>query len=122
MTESSIRLRRHTDGSVALNLVSALWLVTIPNQWSTCWVTDEDVFGAGWSELFVADLPEPDYTVQWIACWDLHAGGEMTVDTGTGELETPHLHTGEQARSDALKMLAAVAACEKYRAEREATT
>jgi hypothetical protein len=118
---SEIRVRRHTDGRVALCFESDQYHWRIFKRSA---VSDRMGFagselgplGDGWSELLVAELPEDDST------WDLSAIGEFVahreghVDIG-GILFEP-----ERIRSDALKMLAAVATCEKYRAERETTT
>jgi hypothetical protein len=127
-----IRLRRHPDGRVAL------W--THPSVGRYPWscgetgqsLTENEVSGPGWVELLVTELPEPDgsadavndggedvKTPQWTASW-----GE-TVTAWIEGVETPVWELKEDLaviRSDALKMLAAVAACETYRAEREAKT
>jgi hypothetical protein len=81
--------------------------------------------------LLVAELPEPDGSVNAVG-----SDGEDTTTpywkTSWGEsvtawidgVETPVWELQEDLdviRSDALKMLAAVAACERYRAEREKT-
>lgn len=113
-----IRLRHHTDGHVALCVMPGVWTITRGGPGNFVKLNDEYVFGPGWSELLVAELPEPDYELDGVEVWDLHTG-EMTIDHRSGELETPHLHAVDQLRSDALKMLAAVAACERYQVERE---
>lgn len=117
-----IRLRRHTDGRWAVQTVDppSHWVLYEPPGPGgyTRHVYIDEVSDPGWSELLVAELPEPDYELDGVEVWDLHTG-EMTINHRSGELETPHLHAVDQLRSDALKMLAAVVACEKYQAERE---
>lgn len=129
-----IRVRRHADGRIAL-----LAEPDDPNPWLVSgtrrslarilWAVEADVTGDGWSELFVAELPEPDgqtdavnsdgedvTTPYWKTSW-----GESVTAWIEG-VETPVWELCEDLeaiRSDALKMLAAVAACEKYRSERE---
>ena len=129
------RIRRHTDGRVALCFE--------PESDQDHWRIFEErprycftgsiigPLGEGWSELFVAELPELD---NWIAC-DGDDGEDArtpTWRTSWGEsvtawiegIETPVWELTENLdaiRADALKMLAAVAACERFRAEREAT-
>lgn len=119
---SEIRVRRHTDGRVALHIDGA-WL-SIPGEWhkDASWCT-----GPSWSELLVAELPEPDgwtdavddngedvKTPLWRTSW----GESVTqwieiVETPVWELKSD---LGE-VRTDALKMLAAVAAYERYQQE-----
>lgn len=117
MTETGnqpIRLRRHVDGRVALG-THGVWVVLPGENW---WRKDDSrCSGDGWSELFVAELPEPDYyeLKNIRMAWNLHTG-ELTVGELDGELQSPYPHTLDSLRSDALKMLAAVAACEQYRA------
>lgn len=117
----SIRLRRHTDGRLAV-FRDGMWLITsVPPVTSyPSWFHDDRLCsGPGWSELLVAVLPEPDRSVRNIRmAWTL-CTGELTVGHLDGELESPYPHTVDSLRSDALKMLAAVAAWEQYRARRE---
>lgn len=117
-----IRLRRHTDGRVALSQVPDRWKCFDNSSTAIPWSPkNEHVSGPGWSELLVAALPEPDRSVRNIRmAWTL-CTGELTVGHLDGELESPYPHTIDSLRSDALKMLAAVAACEQYRAQQEAT-
>ncbi len=67
----------------------------------------------GWSELFVAELPEPDGWRGDTPFWQSSGGATLSAhpDTDPDEMDP--------VRADALKMLAAVAVCEKYRAERK---
>lgn len=117
-----IRVCRHTDGRVAV----CAGLADEPYRWFV-WpphgrLTDEHVTSDGWSELFVADLPEPD---GWLAgdnaafpFWETTTNHLEVED---GELDDLNGHDADTLRSDALKMLAAVDACEKYQAERDVT-
>lgn len=122
-----IRVRRHTDGRVALCIQTDgcyRWASWDFNDRYTEYklLTDDDVAGDGWSELLVAELPEPDYTLQNVRQkWVLRTG-ELAVGQLDGHLECSYPHTANTLRSEALKMLAAAAACERYRAGREATT
>jgi hypothetical protein len=116
-----IRVRRHTDGRVALQVPADRSAWSVVKGGGQRWVHQDYVVGDGWSELLVAELPEPDDD----ACgtvWNTDAGS-LYVDGGEisrFRFEDP-LNV-DTLRSDALKMLAAVAACEKYRHERETTT
>lgn len=59
---SPIRVRRHTDGRVAL-FHRNRWLITeIPGQsiYPVERDDDRDCSGEGWVELLVTELPEPD--------------------------------------------------------------
>lgn len=59
-----IRLRRHTDGRVALSLVPDRWKCFDNSSTAIPWSPkNEHVSGPGWSELLVAELPEPDATL-----------------------------------------------------------
>lgn len=128
---SPIRLRRHTDGRLAV-FRAGMWLITsVPPVTSyPSWFHDDRLCsGPGWSELLVAELPEPDGHGDVVgdngenaqAPWWYTKHGTYTAwhegvedDWGLQEDETL-----DDVRSDALKMLAAVTACEQYRAERE---
>lgn len=129
-----IRLRWHTDGRVAISGPSGYWLV-IGAQGH--WVANEPyVSHSGWSELLVAELPEPDghepdqaSTPRWTPerfAFTLKAYPDEVIVTHIGDMysATAHYKTDAQLaelRADALKMLAAIAACEQYRAQRETT-
>ncbi len=125
-----IRLRRHNDGHVALNRGESYpgsgdtWEMLDfpePNRGAR-YLSNGDVSGPGWSELLVAELADPDgWDGDGAPYWDcIYAdrivlrGGDLVDDAGMRE-------SPEDVRSDALKMLAAVTACEQYRAERETT-
>jgi len=114
------RLRRHTDGRVAICVVPHSWRV-LAARVPSYWVRDSDVSGEGWSELLVAQLPEPhgyiemDGAPYWagddtLPSWVAYPDG---VETETGEVIP-----AEEIRSDALKMLAA-AAYERFRTPRD---
>lgn len=87
-------------------------------------LADHEVSGPGWCELLVAELPEPDGHIEmdrapyWAAdhdtlpSWVAYQDG---VETETGEVVP-----ADELRMDALKMLAAAAACERYRTEQDA--
>lgn len=126
-----IRLRRHTDGRVAIQVPTDRTAWSVVAGGGQNWVHERHVTGDGWSELLVAELPEPD---DWANCvgdkgedaqiprWScayvhsLYAWNEgVEVDGGLRE-------DLDAVRSDALKMLAAAAACERYRVEREAVS
>lgn len=127
---SEIRLRRHIDGRIAISTELAegpyRWIVWPPHGR----LTDEHVTGPGWTELFVAKLPKPDDEISTpdrkgadvnTPTWKLSFGESVTawiegVETPVWELREEDL---SNVRSDALKMLAAVAACERYRAEQK---
>jgi hypothetical protein len=58
-----IRLRRHTDGRVAIEYKPQWWVLIKldPNAaYPVRDVSEKYVIGNGWSELFVTELPEPD--------------------------------------------------------------
>ena len=128
-----VRLRRHIDGRVALQLGDKgplPWCIFDRGEYPHfSW---EDVSGPGWSELFVAELPKPDGEVDAVDSngedtktpfWKTSWGESVTawidgVETPVWELQEDH----GVIRADALKMLAAVAACERYRTERKTTT
>lgn len=128
---SDVRVRRHTDGRVAVCTELAdgpyRWLVWPPYGR----LTDEHVAGEGWSELLVTELPEPDgwadvvnddgYDVM-TPYWNISPGCQATAwatgveigDPGDGELQEDLT----RIRTEAFGLLAAVDACERYRAER----
>ncbi|MGH3477894.1 MAG: hypothetical protein ACRDQD_13760 [Nocardioidaceae bacterium] len=95
-------------------------------------MVESELSGDGWSELFVAELPAPIGSVDCVndngddtrtPLWHTSWGESVTawiegVETPVGELR----ENLDAIRSDALIMLAAVAACERYRAGREATS
>jgi hypothetical protein len=123
-----IRVRRHTDGRVAYLAEpddSNPWLVYMPwpiltPHGNTLWAEERDVSGDGWSELLVAELPEPDATPS--ANTQIWTIDDDWLAVEHGEFINNGLaRDPDQTRAEALKMLAAVAACERYRAEREAT-
>jgi hypothetical protein len=101
----SVRLRRHTDGRVAvctgLSAGSAYpWFVGLPYGR----LTDEHVSGPGWSELLVAEQPEPDHHCEGV----FHDVDDATI---------------EELEFDALNLLAAIAehrrCCERERVSQE---
>lgn len=125
-----IRLRRHTDGRVALSLTSASWFVAAPyqNQRDAGWVAGYDVAGPGWSELLVAELPEPDGYRRPSAddpFWALsfasqqltaHAGEVSVMYTDGIDVAYARYRTQQELddlRADGLRILAAVAACDQ---------
>lgn len=117
---SPIRLRRHTDGNIAISRGTRWHII---GALSHPWVDELDVFGPGWSELLVAALPEPDYvgeasTPNWVTS----DGTRITAHSNSLTINHDDRHDVELVGIDALKMLAAVTACEQYRAQREATT
>lgn len=63
-------MRRHTDGRVAIKQGEKHWHTT--DMSSPWWVSENDVFGEGWVELLVTELPEPDATLSRAAqLWSL---------------------------------------------------
>jgi hypothetical protein len=115
-----VRLRQHTDGSIAVSR-GGRWCLM--GESMNPWVDELEVTGPGWSELLVAELPEPDgwaatRTPYWETGRDTYTAWTDGVEDADGLNEGTDL---EWLRAEALKMLAAVAACERYRAEREAT-
>ena len=67
MTEQPLRLRRHTDGRIALREEpDGQWLVVVPGYIRTsrrpvyCRVDDPVIRDPGWSELAVVELRDPD--------------------------------------------------------------
>lgn len=121
---SDVRVRRHTDGRVAVKLAAGPWHM-VYGWLSEQYPSQDEINGSGeWSELLVAELPEPDdvLPITDAPCWDTTYIGPLVVENGA--ISDPSLGSdfgkdGEALRSDALKMLAAVAACERYRAEQE---
>lgn len=61
---SDLRVRRHTDGRVAIEHRPRWWVVIRLEDDSAGLrdASEEYVSGEGWSELLVAELPEPDGT------------------------------------------------------------
>jgi hypothetical protein len=117
-----VRLRRHSDGRLAV-FRDGMWLITsVPpvTSYPTWFHDDRLCSGDDWSELLVAELPEPDGHLDDVPYW---SSGHNTLPSWVAY---PNLVEGEngvmgdpdELRSDALKMLAAVAACEQYRASR----
>jgi hypothetical protein len=117
VSDNPIRLRRHTDGRVALRTATPYvfqWFSSGPD--GTRWLTDEDVFNPDWSELLVAELPEPDGHIEMDGAPYWNGSDDMPsfvayqdgVETEVGEIVSAGL-----LRAEALKMLAAVAACER---------
>lgn len=117
------RLRRHTDGRVALSLVADRWKCFDSSSTAIPWsAKHEHVSGPGWSELLVAVLPEPDgHFKTGEPYWNAFDGLPEFVARSDSRIETMHgaVESPVGIRLSALKMLAAVAACEQYR---EATT
>jgi hypothetical protein len=108
-------VRRHTDGRVAISRGGRWHTVSAQHPW----VDELEVSGPGWCELLVAELPEPDGHIEmddapyWNGPDDMPSfvAYEDGIETEAGEIVTAH-----ELRADAMKMLAAVAACERYRA------
>jgi hypothetical protein len=59
-------VRRHTDGRAALQVPADRSAWSVVKGGGQEWVHQDYVVGDGWSELLVAELPEPDH----------HADGE----------------------------------------------
>lgn len=110
MSGKPIRLRRHADGRVALSIDGA-WL-TIPGEWRK---DDLRCAGPGWSELMVAELPESDDPVEPL--WTVSRGVELSAYTEGVLIGGVLFQDIDILRIDALKMLAAINACERYRQE-----
>jgi hypothetical protein len=120
-----IRLRRHTDGRVAIRLPKSEWLTfrSLDFGHECVPITERSISGPGWSELLVAELPEPDYvgeasTPNWVTS----DGTRIAAHRNCLVIDHDDRYDVELVHIDALKMLAAVAAFEQYRAQREATT
>lgn len=126
-----IRLRHHTDGHVALCVMPGVWTITRGGPGNFVKFNDEHVSGPDWSELLVAELPEPDgrhcVNGRISPQWKLSNGHEVAALTEgvqvTNEWTEALSCTGgigfDEVRMDALKALAAIAACERYQVERE---
>jgi hypothetical protein len=142
------RLRCHTDGRVAYLaepgdpnpwLVYMPWPILTPHG-NTLWAEEADVSGDGWSELFVAELPDAEHhadgvddkgndTVasQWEVNYLRDVDGILTSWTNGVEIEGVFYDVEdgmlEYLESDALKLIAAIAGHRQCaeRAEREAT-
>lgn len=125
---SDIRLRRHTDGRWAVHDHRGGWWVSDdapggpPILMSAADVRDRD----GWSELFVAKLPEPTketVTVLGVrrvtfgpVTATINPDGGSWIGNGVFLWGNPQL-----ARETAAGLLAATDVCERYRAAREET-
>jgi hypothetical protein len=115
---SDVRVRRHIDGRFAVWIRPMHWIIANPARshltgWLNPIATDEEVSAEGWSELLVAELPEPD------GCeggWLLSNGVDLTAEPGGVSFDGDDPVPLDVWRADALKMLAAVAACERHRA------
>jgi hypothetical protein len=130
---SPIRVRRHTDGRVAYLAEpddSNPWLVYMPwpiltPHGNTLWAEERDVSGDGWSELLVAELPEPDHHAdgedehgnatlasQWEVNCFRAVDGILTAWTNGLEIEGVFYDGDETAldemEKDCLKLLAAI--------------
>lgn len=116
-----LRVCCHTDGRVAIKLGSDPWCIV-------GYLVGNNVSGDDWSELFVTELPDPDGWTNTVGddgensrtpYWTTRRG---TVTAWTDGVDDDWGLNEEISglRVDALKMLAAIAACERYRAEREA--
>lgn len=57
---SGLRVRRHTDGRVAISRNPHIWRV-LDDVNRSRWADDGDVSGDGWSELLVTELPRTDH-------------------------------------------------------------
>lgn len=112
---SPIRVRRHVDGRVAVCLRGEADAWIAMSHWApTVGLADADVEGDHWTELLVAELPGADgENNQGVSYWD------TSVDRLFSD-GPPNYANFDELRADALKMLAAVAARERHRAEREA--
>jgi hypothetical protein len=122
----SIRLRQHSDGCVALSVIAGYWTIIKATYLAVPVCKDSHVSGEGWSELFVTKLPEPE---GWTECigidgedsqvpyW-LTRRGSVTAWTD-GVQDDWGLQEGREiddARAEALSMLAAIAVHERFRA------
>ena len=119
---SDVRVRRHTDGRIAVCTELAdgpyRWLVWPPYGR----LTDEHVAGEGWCELLVAELPEPDDTITTELGMRRVSFGRITANIADGYQSIDNemcIWNVDGARRTALNLLAAVDACERYRAEQE---
>lgn len=116
-----IRVRRHTDGRVALN-AHGLWVVIPGENWFR--KDDSRCSGHGWVELLVTELPKPDGNceIDNAPYWNAGDGmpGFVAYEDGI-ETENGEIVASDLMCADALKMLAAVNACEKYRTGQETT-
>lgn len=126
-----VRVRIHTDGRLAVLRGEPTWYgwCVFDHLNETVWEEERKVSGPGWSELFVAELPEPDDedaaddTQPETLSWYLKSGTEYTasregLDIDGGRYDPDPGRPYRDIRTDALKMMAAVEACERYRAER----
>jgi hypothetical protein len=106
---NNIRVRRHTDGRAAIStsIVQPGWWWLVGGYGAA----EVDVSGDGWSELLIAELPEPD---RWAKLdepyWNTSAGPFIGY-------EPSNWKSLDEIRSDALKMLAAVVASERRQQE-----
>jgi hypothetical protein len=105
---SGVRVRRHTDGRVAISRGGRWHTVSAQHPW----VDELEVSGPGWCELLVAELPEPEGGGGWL----LSNGADLTAEPGGVSFDGDDPVPPDVWRADALKMLAAVAACERHRA------
>lgn len=110
-----IRLRRHHKGYFAVGLPGPLWLTSATPDvlHLSARGDDQECSGPGWSELLVAELPEPGpFDEDGGTSWTRSDNALVTMYVAGPERADLKL-----ARQDALKELAAVAACEHYQKE-----
>jgi hypothetical protein len=122
------RIRKHTDGRIAVERVDQAWSVhdgSDPRWPAVRTAHTDDVTGDGWVELYTAVLPEPDQigeasTKQWFTFGDhgtrmtVYANGIQFRTQGGGEV-TYGPDKVEALRDATLKTLAAIAAYDELR-------
>lgn len=129
MSGEPIRLRRHTDGRVALSLWPHRWKIVVWRYSTTAigWLPDDEVTSPDWSELLVSELPKPNGSLDVTGSngedaktpyWTGVNGSRVTAWINGVETEGDGLIEDLAGlRANALKVLAAVAACERLRQE-----
>lgn len=107
-----VRVRRHADGRVAL-FAHGNWIV-VTEDGQIAWLNREHG-GDGWIDLLIHSVPSPDSESPTATTWTLANGRTVTVHAAGVDVDGllfPNRSCG--LRSDALTLLAAFTALDRY--------
>lgn len=122
MDLKKIRIRKHVDGHVAINVPGTtigeetFWHMICRDGITCRTYIEADLTSALWSEVLVVDLPGPDgRTLEGTPTWTASCGATVTPYPGGVSFDGDEPEDPNVTREDALKVLAAVAVAERSR-------